>query len=210
MLLKAKLLKVTMSQSTTHDSAPTLAASKRQLVTAVLLTLIGAALILVTIVLPAEYQIDPTGIGSALGLTQIHDTPADAAVPDLPPAAEGDVVASSEPARRETATLEIGPNEQIEFKISMAEGRSVLYSWTAEGGVLFEDFHAEPFNDLENADLRYEEREAVASGYGSLRAPYSGRHGWYWRNDGTAPVVVTLEVVGYFTSMEEIFRAPVE
>ena len=47
--------------------------SPRQLVRSTLLALIAAIVILLTIVLPAEYGIDPTGIGGAMGLTEMGE-----------------------------------------------------------------------------------------------------------------------------------------
>ena len=47
--------------------------STAQLIKSTVLALIAAAVILVTIVLPAEHAIDPTGIGRALKLTQMGE-----------------------------------------------------------------------------------------------------------------------------------------
>ena len=44
-----------------------------QLLRSTLIALAAAAMILVTIVLPAEYGIDPTGVGSALGLKRVGE-----------------------------------------------------------------------------------------------------------------------------------------
>ncbi|MEQ9446203.1 MAG: transmembrane anchor protein, partial [Rhodospirillaceae bacterium] len=45
----------------------------RQLVRSTLLAIVAAAFLLVTVVLPSEYAIDPTGIGRVLGLAQMGD-----------------------------------------------------------------------------------------------------------------------------------------
>lgn len=89
--------------------------SSRQLVRSSVLAAIAAGALLTTTVLPAEYGIDPTGIGSMLGLTemgeiktslaaeaaadaQVAAAPATGAEPMLPlPAA--DVAAPASPAR---------------------------------------------------------------------------------------------------------------
>ncbi len=47
--------------------------SKSQLIKSTFLAIVIAALILVTIVLPAEYGIDPTGVGSAIGLLKMGE-----------------------------------------------------------------------------------------------------------------------------------------
>ena len=45
--------------------------SSRQLLRSTAIALVAAGALLTTTVLPAEYGIDPTGIGGALGLTQM-------------------------------------------------------------------------------------------------------------------------------------------
>jgi hypothetical protein len=47
--------------------------STAQLVKSTIIALVAAAVILITIVLPSEYAVDPTGIGRALKLTQMGD-----------------------------------------------------------------------------------------------------------------------------------------
>jgi len=53
----------------THAELPSI----RQLIKSTLLALIAAAVILVTIILPAEHAVDPTGIGRILKLTQMGE-----------------------------------------------------------------------------------------------------------------------------------------
>ncbi|MBA2721578.1 MAG: transmembrane anchor protein [Methylibium sp.] len=89
--------------------------SSRQLVRSTVLAAIAAAALLTTTVLPAEYGIDPTGIGSVLGLTEMGEiktslaaeaaaadarlaaAPAADAEPMLPPPV-ADAVAPASPA----------------------------------------------------------------------------------------------------------------
>ncbi|RCS21305.1 hypothetical protein DUT91_25065, partial [Phyllobacterium salinisoli] len=47
--------------------------SSAQLLRSTIIAMISAAAILVTVVLPAEYAIDPTGIGRALGLVEMGE-----------------------------------------------------------------------------------------------------------------------------------------
>jgi hypothetical protein len=56
-----------------HPSAPGELPSSRTLLRSTLLALAVAAALLVTVVLPAEYAIDPTGIGRVLGLTRMGE-----------------------------------------------------------------------------------------------------------------------------------------
>ena len=41
---------------------------------------------------------------------------------------------------------------------------------------------------------------------GTLTAPFSGIHGWYWENTGDQPITVTLTSAGYYNLSHE-FRA---
>jgi len=47
--------------------------SSRQLLRSTIIALIAAMVLLVTVVMPSEYAIDPTGMGRALGLTQMGE-----------------------------------------------------------------------------------------------------------------------------------------
>ena len=38
----------------------------------------------------------------------------------------------------------------------------------------------------------------------SFVAPFTGRHGWYWRNLSDEPAVITLEAVGYYSKLGRI------
>jgi len=57
------------SQAPTPDDLP----SSAQLLKSTVISAVAAGAILVTVVLPSEYAIDPTGIGSALGLTAMGE-----------------------------------------------------------------------------------------------------------------------------------------
>jgi len=57
------------SNMPTHAELP----SAKKLFRSTVLALIGAIAILLTVILPAEYGIDPTGAGSALGLTEMGE-----------------------------------------------------------------------------------------------------------------------------------------
>ena len=111
-----------------------------------------------------------------------------------------------QPIKSETIEIPIGPGEEVEHKVGMVEGASVLFQWTSTGS-LYSDFHAHPYNDLDGSEIRYREADGVSAESGAITAPYSGFHGWYWRNDGDQPVTVTLEVTGFFTHTKELHRA---
>jgi hypothetical protein len=68
--------------------------SSRQLLKATAVAIAVASVLLVTMVLPAEYGIDPTGVGARLGLDALAESAEAAdASPSLPPATSGPVTA---------------------------------------------------------------------------------------------------------------------
>ncbi len=54
-----------------QNSSPIELPSSKQLVRSTILALLTAVVLLVNVILPAEYAVDPTGIGRLLGLTQM-------------------------------------------------------------------------------------------------------------------------------------------
>jgi hypothetical protein len=84
--------------STPNSAVPELPSSAR-LLRSTILALVGAIVILVIAVLPAEYGVDPTGVGRVLGLTQMGEIKMslarEAAAEDAAAAAEAAAEAST-------------------------------------------------------------------------------------------------------------------
>ncbi len=174
-----------------------------QLLKATAGALLGAGLILVTTVLPAEYGLDPTGIGKALGLSALSAeaaaaTPAAGAVP----APKDAVIAYDAPYQTGELSLTLQPNEGAEIKALMRAGESFVFGWTTDGGAVNFDMHGEKPN-AGNEFSSYWKDRAQTSAHGSFVAPFDGSHGWYWSNKGSTPVTITVRVSGYF---EKLYR----
>ena len=154
-------------------------------------------MVLIAFVLPAEYGIDPTGIGRALGLTAINgptrtlqikdviggnERYREVVIPDArkPVPLPNPAVAQLKPAaaRAETVTVKLEPGEETEVKAALDAAQVILFSWKAEGGEVYTDFHGHEPN-AGDAFVRYEEQQTGKEGNGSLVAPFSGEHGWY-------------------------------
>src|SRR3546814_5774846 len=107
--------------------------STDRLLKATALAVAVATVILVTAVLPAEYGIDPTGIGTQLGLN-VLGTPAEAAVPDVPviePAAAATVAKHDANYRTDSMSLTLAPGKGAEIKAHMNQGDTFVFHWTA-------------------------------------------------------------------------------
>ena len=193
-----------------------------KLIRATVFALILAAVVLVVAVLPAEYGIDPLGIGKVLGLTQLAAETGGAAAPlDLKGLAEakptpiGNRQLSTPPVltdwnRDETRTykvhnrkFELPAGAQIEFKYQIRKGSNLVYTWESTGKVKYE-FHGEPNAGPNGTYQSYlkDDKEGAQGGSGSFTAPFSGIHGWYWENAGTTPVTIQLVSAGFYSQGE--------
>lgn len=187
--------------------------TSRQLVRATGLAAIVANLILFTAVLPAEYGIDPTGAGRALGLTamgELKQEDAALAAADASPAVETATVAAAAPASTETPAgvrtaevrLTLAPNEGTEVKATMRAGEAFDYQWSTDGAEVRFELHGEEAGAPGDEFTSYE--KGIAKGAtGKFQAPFDGTHGWYWRNRSGAPVTITVRATGSYSSFEQ-------
>jgi hypothetical protein len=164
--------------------------------------LLVAAVVLVGAVLPAEYGMDPTGAGRALGI----DGMAMAAAPSPAPASAAATTAVPDMAsiirtgewREDTVTITLAPHSGQEVKAHMASGDSFVFAWQAEGGPVRADMHGEETNAAEGEFTSYWDDREIEAGQGVFTAPFAGAHGWYWRNKGDNPVTVTVRLSGFY------------
>jgi hypothetical protein len=171
--------------------------------------LLGAGLILVMFVLPAEYGVDPLGTGARVGLLQLGvvgkqvEALSEAAGSG---AAQATIVVPQErPFHSETVEFTLGPREGIEYKYRLEKGKALLYSWKTTGAVNYE-FHAEPDGGPRGYAQTYEKVDRRTEASGTLTAPFPGIHGWYWENTSGQEVTLTLTTAGFYSIAHE-FRA---
>jgi len=161
------------------------------------IALAGAALILAIFILPSEYAIDPTGLGHQMGLLALSAPSAAAQVPDIPMAPPDTARFYNSAMRSNVIEIPLKADEDLEYKVRMKAGETLVYSWSVDNGKAYYDFHAQSEPDAR--DLRYkEEQDGAPSDHGALVAPFDGIHGWYWLNLEGHPVVITLRVSGFY------------
>ena len=217
-----------MTQTTINGAV---AASKHELLRGVLVATLVAGVLLVGAILPAEYGIDPTGVGKSLGLTALYN-PAPAPVHVVPPVAaavaridpalpttvkpgstvsamgepRGIAIASKQalPYRTDTMEIVLAPRKGVEVKTHLAKGATLIYSWkTAGGEAINHDFHGEPVDAGKDEFESFILEKDVRESRGALIAPFTGVHGWYWKNNSDAPVTVVLASSGFY---RDIFK----
>lgn len=186
-------MKKTTSESIAPESAaPNTANSPSS--TSILLATLGAAtvagLLLVTLILPAELNRDPLGVGEALGIKGLSEKPATETV-------------GMEKARfrDDTVSFKLLPFEFVEYKYRLGQNSALIYSWTATDEVTF-DFHGEPAGGPEGFAESFSIGKADHEN-GTFTAPFTGIHGWFWENRGGEAVTVTLSTAGFYSASLE-------
>jgi hypothetical protein len=189
---------------------------KKLLISVIIAIGLGVVL-LATIALPTGYLSNITGIGRAAGLAPqaaptltikttdvIGDNeqlrtialPASGGQVPLPnPAVYQD---EATPPRTRTMQIVIPAGSQIDVKVKIERGKVILYTWQADEGDVYADYYGQDPAWGDNYWVRYEELQAGSTSSGSLTAPFSGEHGWYWLNYNEFDVTITLTVSGYF------------
>lgn len=183
------------------DNPSPLHATHAQLLRATTGALLAGAVILITTVLPAEYGVDPTGIGKALGLTALSRTGETAAQEQAtPPSAAETVIAYDAPYQSREMSLTLQPNEGAEIKALMRAGESFVFGWTTDGGAVNFDMHGEKQNAGDEFSSYWKDRDQ-SEAHGRFIAPFDGTHGWWWKNRGSESVTVTVKMSGYFEKL---------
>jgi hypothetical protein len=194
---------------TTPAVPPAALPSRRKLAVTTALAVAGATVILVTLVLPAEYAIDPLHTGRALGLTRIAAPPTAVAEPAAPagqalvPVQNGPIGVYSRPYQTDAVQFVLGPYDFVEYKYHLEKGATMVFSWTSSAPVLH-DFHGDPA-DAPDAPVSFEKKDRREAS-GAFTAPFTGIHGWYWENPTAEPVTITLTSGGFYSSAIE-FRS---
>lgn len=158
---------------------------RHSLLKATVISFVVAIVALVLFILPAEYNIDPTGVGEKLGLTVFNEKAKPAAIK---PEKQG---------QKDSVILTIPAGRGIEYKLSMNQFSKATYEWTTESGALYVDLHGEPKGDTTGYFESYT-IATVSEMKGSFTAPFEGSHGWYWKNKSDADIKVKLTFSGEY------------
>jgi hypothetical protein len=183
---------------------PRVRPSRRTLYQVLAVGTLTAALLLVAVVLPAEYRIDPLGVGRATGLLQLAQPTERPFEPAAGVAVQAASVSAVPPRsdRVEIALAAAGDpdgRDQLEWKLRMRRGDTLVYSWAvaAPPDEFYFDFHGQTPPQPEVQVMDYTKGTGVSS-HGALVAPFDGIHGWYFQNQSDAPVTVRLRLEGFY------------
>jgi len=207
--------------------------SSKRLLRSTLLAAISALALLVAVVLPAEYGIDPTGVGRVLRMTDMGeikqqlaaDAAADAAGTPVaePPATGTTVIAkvdTAQPATKATpvdtmaasaqaAEPKVEWRDETPFTLKPGEGTEIKLKMVAGAKAQYSwvvkggAVNFDTHGDALLKSISYEKGRGVASKEGVLEAAFTGNHGWYWRNRGQSNVQVILRTRGDYSEIKK-------
>ncbi|MCG8635748.1 MAG: transmembrane anchor protein [Desulfobacterales bacterium] len=198
--------------------------STRKLIKSTLFALTAAVVLLITTVLPAEYGIDPTGIGNAIGLKKMGeikvslanevaaDNAGGAQLPVQQPAVKEQQTAAvtadvaqtmpEKPMVQDTISVTLKPNQGAEVKTRMRKGDTLRYTWSTDGGRANFDVHGD--SRLLNINYHNYEKGSQKIKEGAITAAFDGSHGWFWRNRTSETLTVALQVSGEFDKLVRV------
>jgi hypothetical protein len=207
--------------------------STRQLIRSTLVAVVSAVVLLYTVVLPAEYGTDPTGIGRVLGLTDIGETkirlareaaeeaaatqaaqpapgtaPADA--PGTAPTPPVTTTAASPAAQTAPTPGALAWRDEMSFTLAPGQGTEIKLRMQEGDKALYAwrvqggVVNFDTHGDGKGRSISYEKGRAVASDEGELVAAFTGNHGWFWRNRGAADVTVLLQTGGQYSDIQRM------
>lgn len=187
---------------------------------------LASVILTVTVVLPAEYGLDPTGIGKLLGLQAMGEikqslakeaflektgvgksaSQENFALPSAsqahPPTATTMLPAPQSQRQEHQMTFVLEPDQGAEIKLDMKKGMETSYSWVATGGLVNYDAHGNPYESSKGFNHSYGSGRQVEADKGTLVASFDGLHGWFWRNRSGKKITITLSTSGSYLSIK--------
>lgn len=148
-----------------------------------------ASVILLTLVLPAEFDIDPLGTGKALGIRGLSSS------------APETLYREDTGYHEDSVEYVLQPFESVEYKYYLSKNSSLIFAWRASG-TLKVDFHGEPEGGPKGIAQHYRGGK-MAHANGTFTAPFSGIHGWFWENRSAVPITIRLTTAGFYSSTIE-------
>ena len=168
-----------------------LVVSNKTLMVAIISALLLALIIFFVVILPAEFNRDPTGLGDKLGLLVLSS-------PDESKQAQNENAENSVPLQENEVTITVPAHKGKEYKFDIIKHGRIVYNWqTLDESNIYFDFHGEPKDDTTGFFESYS--IAIANKMnGTATVPFTGSHGWYWKNTTDTDVNIKLTTSGKY------------
>jgi hypothetical protein len=89
------------------------------------------------------------------------------------------------PFRRDGFDLALAANGELEYRIAMQAGATLVYSWSASHGAV---------------SCQFADRKPVRAdeAHGAFVAQSSGWYRWRWKSQNSSPITIHLKLNGYY------------
>ncbi len=208
--------------------------STGKLIRSTIIAAIVALVLLFTVVMPAEYALDPTGAGRLLGLTEmgeIKEQLADEAAadetaqmvavksspdPEAPevtePVAETVNTPEPEPVEEEPAAEPAQPQWQDEVRVVLTPGEGTEFKLTMDQGAVARfswvseggPINYDTHGNGGGQSISYEKGRGVPQDEGELEAAFTGKHGWFFRNRNDNDITLVLRTGGDYGQLQKV------
>lgn len=207
--------------------------SSKQLTRSTVIAAVCAVALLATVVMPAEYGIDPTGAGRLLGLTEMGETKTrliKEALADVAPASDAAAAtaAAMPPAVSPASTTKPAPlneaaaatpdeataavkwRDEMTITLSPGEGSEVKMRMKEGERAVFAwsvqggVVNFDAHGDGDGNSISYKKGRSVPADTGDLVAAFTGNHGWFWRNRGEDKVTLVLRTSGSYADLKRM------
>ena len=198
------------SQQPSEKDLPT----SMQLLKATVVAIAVAFILIVVVVLPAEYGSDPTGMGKILGLKEMGEIKMSLLDESYKESSQQNTTSSIEidhteevmvnnTINKDVVEITIEPGQAIEIKLEMRSGSLVQYEWKTIKGGLNYNLHGDGYKGSQQF-ISYKKGRMVPSDSGELKAEFDGYHGWFWRNREKFSVTVNLQTSGDYIQIKQM------
>ena len=162
-------------------------------------------------ILPAEFNMDPLGIGKATGLSRLWAPPEVAF--DTSKAGTGPLAREYDmPFRSDTIEIPLRDGDdrtrgnELEYKVRMKKDATLIYEWSVADidnpEEFYFDFHGHTTVEGQEMTVATYKQATGTSAQGALTAPFDGVHGWFLQNQSAKAVVVKVRLSGYYELIE--------
>jgi hypothetical protein len=190
--------------------------SKKQLLKSIIIAFLIGGLVFLIAILPAEYGKDPLGTGKFFGFSKLYKkesanqlnfekielknigSKSSVVKPyeanDPAPEKQLDVI-------QDSIIVKIPSEKGIEYKFKMLKYGSVKYEWYSQNKeIVFLDFHGEVEQKDPPKNVFYESYTVAYSNNmgGTFTAPFTGKHGWYFKNLSDQEITIIIKLQGQF------------
>lgn len=91
------------------------------------------------------------------------------------------------PFRRNSLDLTVPAHEELDYRVGMQAGATLVYAWTSGHG-----------GQVLSAESPGQKRTRAGEAHGAFEAQSSGWYHWRWKNETASPITIHVKLNGYY------------